>query len=88
MAITQRKANTADVSPIDVLRQQSRFSIIRHFLANPDRILPVLTEKRKIKNCSQWGLNPGHLDHHADALLNGPSQHLVACLNHHGLWQK
>ena len=30
------------------------------------RILPALTEKSKIKNCPQWGLNLGPLDHNAN----------------------
>ena len=33
----------------------SSFSIIRLFLPNSGRILPALTEKRKIKNCPQFG---------------------------------
>ena len=29
----------------------------------------VKSEKNSTKNCAQWGLNPGPLDHHSNALL-------------------
>ena len=63
------------------------FSFTRLFLPNSGRILPKVTEKNKIKNCPQWGLNPGLLDYHANALLNELSQYLVASLNLHGLYK-
>ena len=50
-------------------RQYSSFSIIRHFLQNPGRILPAITEKSKIKNCPWWALNPRPLDLHSNVLL-------------------
>ena len=58
------------------------FSIIRYFLPNPGRILPALTEKSKIKNCLQWGLNPGPFDPHSNNLLTELSHYLVVCVNH------
>ena len=33
------------------------------------------------KNCNQWGLRPGPLDHHADAVQTEQSQHLVVSRN-------
>ena len=36
------------------------------------------------KNCPQWGLNSGPHDHHANALPNEPSQHLVASRKYYG----
>ena len=47
----------------------------------------VLTMSFDISEYQQHplGLNPGPLDHHANALLTELSQHLVASVNHHGL---
>ena len=47
------------------------------FLQNSGRILPGFMEKSK-KKATQWGLNLGPLDHHANALIIELSQHLVA----------
>ena len=40
-------------------------------------ILPELTGESKIKNCFQWGLNPGHVDHHANALLTVSGRYVL-----------
>ena len=69
----------------ELLINQLCFSVIRLFLPKSSRILLVLTEKSKMKNCPHWGLNPGILYHHANAVLTEVSQHLTAILNHHGL---
>ena len=42
-------------------------SLIRHFMPNPGRILPILTEKGKMKKMSS--LNPCPNDHHSNAPL-------------------
>ena len=42
-------------------------------------------EEQNKKNSPCRGVDPGPRDHHANALLNELSQHLVVSLNHHGL---
>ena len=70
-----------------VTYMQLSFSIIRLFLPTSGRILPALTEKSKVKNCPQWGLNPRPLEHHTNALLTELSKHLVTSLNLWGLYK-
>ena len=63
---------------------QLSFSIIRLFLPKPAS--SDGEEKNKLhQKIAQWGLNPGPLDHNANALLTEVSQHLVASHNLHGL---
>ena len=44
-------------------------------------------KKKILKNCPQWGLKPGPLDHKANALPTELSQHSVARLNLPGLYK-
>ena len=60
--------NLSEVNTVSGELSYSSFSIIRYFLQYPGRILPALTEKSKINNCPQWGLNPWPLDHHSNAI--------------------
>ena len=52
-----------------------------------DRSLHTKGQKKFVKNCPQWGLKPGPLDLHANALPIELSQHSVANLNLHGLYK-
>ena len=50
-----------------------------------DRSLHREEEKKFVKNCPQWGLKPGPLDHQVNDLSTELRQHSVASLNLHGL---
>ena len=64
-----------------------QFFMIRVSVRLSHRSLHRGEQKKLVKNCAQSGLNPGPLNHYANALPTEPSQHSVTSLNLHGLYK-